>query len=288
MTFLVGLPLVGLGLWLLYDAVAPDRPVPGPRRPSRTLLRLQDLLVQAGLERVRARDVVLLCAVLAALGGLVAQVLLGWPLLDLLAAALGALAPLAWLRARHAHRRAVIQRGLADAIGQLRDAVEVGGSLEHAFVVVASRGPEPLRPFFAEACEQMRFGFSAAVLDLQDRLADPVFDLCARSLLLQAEVGGTRFRVVLRQLAEVVRRDIALRDRMRAARTRIVYSARILCCVPLAVLALLRWWSPVAARVYDGWDGQLLLCGCALAVVAGYGAMLWLGRLPGDERVLVR
>lgn len=288
MTVLFGLLLFGLGLWLLYDTVAPNRPAPGPRPPSRTLLRLQDLLVQAGLERVRPRDVVLLCVVLAALGGLAAHVLLGWPLLDLLAAVLGALAPLAWLRARHAHRRAVIQRALADAISQLRDVVEVGGSLEHAFVVVASRGPEPLRPFFVEACEQMRFGFSPAVLDLQDRLADPVFDLCAKCLLLQAEVGGTRFRVALRQLAGLVRRDIALRDRVRAARARIVYSARILCCVPLAVLGLLRWWSPVAARVYDGWDGQLLLGGCALAVMAGYGAMLWLGRLPSDDRVLVR
>jgi len=50
----------------------------------------------------------------------------------------------------------------------------------------------------------------------------------------------------------------------------------------------LRSWSPVVSAFFDSPDGVVVLVVSALVMIAGYLLTLYLGRLPGDERVLVR
>src|SRR5207248_3622208 len=107
----------------------------------------------------------------------------------------------------------------------------------------------------------------------------PAFDLVSSALLLHSEVGGQRFRECLAQLADTLRSDLVARDRLVATRSRIVYSARVLALVPVVLLVMLRWWSPLAARTFDGALGQSLLAACVVAVAGGYASMLWLARL---------
>jgi tight adherence protein B len=287
----LALGLVGSGIWFAHDGftrlsvAAPQQ----QRRSSRTLLRLQDVLVQAGLERATPLSVLLFCVALGLAGGLLSQLLIGWPLMDLALGVGTGLLPLAWLRSRHARQRAMVQRALPAAFDQLRDALASGLSMDRALRGLAEQGPESLRAYFGRFCIEVgHLRFDEAVERLRDRLADPVFDLAASALLLHDEVGGMRFRACLDQLAASLRADLASRDRLQAARARTVYSARILAGVPAALLLLLRWWSPAAAQTFDGPIGQLLLGGCALAITGGYASMLWLARLPADDRVLVR
>lgn len=288
MTLWFALGLVGAGIWLAHDGLT--RPsVAAPRAPSRTLLRLQDWLVQAGLEGVTPRTVAVVCLAGSLLGGLAAHALLGWPLADLVGVLAGSLAYPLWLRARHARHRARVQHALPEAIDRLRDALASGLTLDRAFQGLAEDGPEALRPLVRQFCAELRYvPFEEAVEHLRDRLADPSFDLVAGALQLHDEVGGQRFRACLGQLAEALRADLAMRDRLAATRARIVYSARLLALVPALLLVLLRWWSPLAAQTFDDAFGQILLAACALAVAGGYAAMLWMARLPGDDRVLVR
>jgi tight adherence protein B len=284
----LALVLVGAGIWFAHDGLTRLGGA-APRPPSRTLLRLQDVLVQAGLERATPLSVVLLCLALGLAAGLLSHVVVGWPLVDLALALGTGLMPLAWLRSRHARQRAVVQRALPAALDQLRDALASGLSMDRGLRGLAEQGPEPLRPYFSQFCAEVgHLKFADAVERLRDRLADPVFDLAASALLLHDEVGGMRFRACLDQLAVSLRADLAGRDRLQAARARTVYSARILAGVPAALLLLLRWWSPAAAHAFDGPVGQLLLGGCAMAIAGGYASMLWLARLPDDDRVLVR
>lgn len=284
----LALGLVGAGLYLAHDGLT--RPAAAaPHAPSRALLRLQDWLLQAGLEGVTPRTVLLVSLGGALLGGLLAHALLGWPVADLAGILTGGLAYPLWLRARHARHRACVQRALPEAIEQLRDALGSGLTLDRAFQGLAEQGPEALRPYAAELCAELRYvPFAAAVERLRDRLADPSFDLVASALLLHDEVGGRRFRACLGELAAGLRADLATRERLGATRARIVYSARLLALAPVALLLLVRGWSPAAAQVFDGPVGQLLLAGCGAAVAMGYAGMLWLSRLPEEERVLVR
>ena len=65
-------------------------------------------------------------------------------------------------------------------------------------------------------------------------------------------------------------------------------SARIVAAAPLVALVGLRATNPRYLGVFDSVWGQLVLLGCALCVALGYAAMLYLTRLPGQRRVLVR
>ena len=58
--------------------------------------------------------------------------------------------------------------------------------------------------------------------------------------------------------------------------------------MPVLTLVVVRLVSPDYLAVYDGPLGQLVLLGCVVWLAIGYGALLWLGRLPESPRVLVR
>jgi tight adherence protein B len=275
---------LGAGVYLLFlgrtaPAAAPTAP-PGRRG-------LQEFLVRAGLPDVTPREFALVALGAGALVGLVAQLLLGWGLVSLLAAAVAAAAPVAYYVRRHDRRRAAIEAALVDAIGQLRDGIKTGLSVQEALAGLGRTGPEALRPELARLVREARLvGFERALGDLRDRLADPLADLVAASLLLNDRLGGRHVTAVLDRLAHATREQLRLQEEIRAGQARNVLSARIVAAVPLVVLVAIRRVNPSYLAVFDGWAGQALLAGCVASVAVGYAAMLWLTRLPEERRVL--
>jgi Flp pilus assembly protein TadB len=222
--------------------------------------------------------------------GLLAQLLLGYPVAVLLGGVVGGLAYPVWLRGRHARQRARVRQALVEVIERIRDAVASGLDVGAALVDLAQHGPPVLRPQLQQLVAELQAGvpFAEAVGGLRARLADQTFDLVAEALILRDEVGGDRFGACLEQTARQVREQIALRGRLAAARGKLYLSARVLALLPLGLLVYLRWSSPAAARAYQTMLGQEVLAGAALVIVVGYLLTLWLARLDEDERVLVR
>lgn len=286
-----GLALVGLGLWLAHAGWAPG--IHQGRRPSQLALRVQDWLAQADLVGVRVRTIVLVCVGGALGGAALGLVLGGWllggPVAGIVGAVLGFGTYPWWLRGRHARHREQVRRALPEAIERVRDALGSGLTIDRAFDLVAREGPEVLQPVMTDFCAALaHLPFEVALTDLQQRLADRDFDLVASGLLLHNEVGGRQFRASLDQLATSLRELLAIRDRLDAGRARIVLSARLVAVSPVGLLLLLRLWSPATAAALARPTGQIaLLIGAVLLAVA-YLVMLWLARLPSEERVLVR
>jgi Flp pilus assembly protein TadB len=108
------------------------------------------------------------------------------------------------------------------------------------------------------------------------------------ALVLNDRVGGKQVGAVLDRLAEATRAELAVEQEAKARQGQVVLSARVVALVPAVVLVGLRLMAPTFTSVYDGPAGQIVLVGCFLWVLIGYAAMLWMGRLPHDRRVLVR
>jgi tight adherence protein B len=286
----LGVATLTVGLWLLHAGLqAPSGGTPRPRRASGTRLRLQDWLVQAGLERWTPTVLVVLWLASTVLCALVARAVFGWPLFTGLAGLFGLVWPILWLRARHARRRAEIQQGLADLLAHLRTSLGQGYGVTRGLQALSEDGPERLRPHLAQLLlDADEASLVWAVRRFGDRLADPVVDLVCAALELHAELGGNSLSKMLAQLEQMVRVRLSIQDRVRATRARVLYGATIVVAWPLIALALLRWLQPDAARFYETPGGQLLLLVCAVVMCGGYLWMLWLGKLPGQERVLVR
>jgi tight adherence protein B len=206
---------------------------------------------------------------------------------SLLAAGLGATAPFAYYVHRHDTRRAIVQRALADATGQLRDAIRTGLSVQEALVGIARSGPEALRPELATLVREIRLlGFEPALAATRERFADPVFDVVAASLLLNDRLGGRNVSQVLDRLAHATRAQLRVQEELRAYQARTVLSARVIAAVPLVVLIGIRNVNPRYLAMFNDWSGQILLAACVASVAFGYAAMLWIARLPGEPRVL--
>jgi tight adherence protein B len=205
------------------------------------------------------------------------------------AAFLGACLPYLWYATRHESRRARVQAELADAMDLLRDSIRAGGDVLQGMTALSEYGPPLLRPEFERTVKLIAHGSTlrAALLGMRERLADPVFDTCVATLLLNENLGSGQLGVVLAELAEAVRDELRVRAEQRSRQVQMVWSARVIAVLPLVVLAAIRSISPHYLDVFDSTFGQLVLGTCALSVVLGYVAMRWTSRLPIDERVLV-
>jgi tight adherence protein B len=282
---LLSLALAG-GVYFTFDGLARPRehPFASPR-----LHAVRDFLARAGLEGVTPRDFVVFSLASGCLAALVAQLFLGWGVVSGLAGGLGLLAPFAYYVRRHDRRRAVVQDALVEAIEQLRDAIRTGLSVQDALAGLAHSGPQPLRAECAALTREARLiGFEAALRAMRDRLADPVFDVVACALSVNDRLGGHQVSQVLDRLAEATRAQLRIQHEVRAHQGRSVLSARIVAAAPLVALIGLRAANPRYLAIFDSVVGQMVLIGCAVSVGVGYAAMLYLTRLPGQKRVLVR
>src|SRR6478736_6795358 len=157
---LLSLVLAG-GVYLTFDGLA--RPREHWLAPVR-LTGLRTFLVRAGLHDVTPREFLLFSTGAAALAALIAQVLLGWGVVTVLAGLGGGLAPFTYYVRRHDRRRAAIQDALVEAIEQVRDAIRTGLSVPDAMAGLARSGPRSLRPEFAALERDTRvLGFDVAL-----------------------------------------------------------------------------------------------------------------------------
>lgn len=284
---MLSLALAG-GVYLTFEGLARPR-VRAAGWGGARLYAAQEFLVRAGLHDVTARDFVLFSLASGILAGLLAQLVLGWAMVSGLAGLAGLLGPYAYYARRHERRRAAIQDGLVEAIEQLRDAIRGGLSIPEALAGLAHSGPEVLRSEFASLSRDARLlGFDRALEAMRDRLADPVFDVVACALAINDRLGGRLVSQVLDRLAEATRAQLRIQHEVRAHQARTVLSARIVAAAPLVALAGLRATNPRYLSIFDSFTGQLILIGCAASITLGYVAMLYMTRLPGQRRVLVR
>jgi tight adherence protein B len=286
------LPLIlaltlGAGVYLFYDGLT-RRPAAPAAAVRPRLGRVQALLSEAGLHELSARAFVLFSVAAALLVALVAQIALGWGLVSGLSGALGLVIPWIYVSQRGERRRAVYQSALVDAITHLRDAIRTGLSVQEALIGVARSGPEALRGEFTWLARETRLvGFEPALIATRDRLADPVFDVVAATLLLNDRLGGRNVSQVLDRLADATRAQQRIQEELRAYQSRNVLSARIVALVPAGVLIAIRQVNPTYLSLFDDVSGQLILAACVASVAIGYFCMLWMTRLPGMRRVLI-
>lgn len=275
---------LGVGLVLIGLALTSPQPFLADRaRRSRT----RDLLDRAGLAGVSVGGVWAVSVVTAMVAFVAIQVVSRTPTVALVFGLLAAYLPFAVIAGRARRRRRELAEVWPEAVDNLASAVRAGMSLPEALTQLGQRGPEPLRePFTAFGVDYQVTGRFAESLDrLKQRLSDPVGDRVVEALRIAREVGGGELGSLLRSLSGYLREDAHTRSELESRQAWTVNGARLAVSAPWLVLLLLCFQREVIARYASATGVVVLAVGAALCLVA-YRAMVRIGRLPDEERVL--
>jgi tight adherence protein B len=285
MGVVVGL-LLGTGLFCCWWACW----VPATARPRRSggwYDRSRDTLAQAGVSQVSPQALGFSCLALA---GMVFLIVLAVSQVPAIAVAFGLIAgwaPVVVVRVRARQRRDRLRELWPDVVDHLTSGIRAGLALPEALAQLGDRGPEPLRPAFRAFAHDYRSGgrFSESLDALKEQLADPVGDRICEALRITRDVGGTDLGRLLRTLSAFLREDARTRSELEARQSWTVNAARLAVAAPWIVLALLAT-RPESVAAYARPAGAVVLLAGALSSVLAYRLMIWIARLPDEERVL--
>jgi tight adherence protein B len=138
-------------------------------------------------------------------------------------------------------RKELLIRQFPDALGMIVRSVRVGIPVLTAVGVVAREAPAPTAPEFARLADDLSLGvpLHAAVAALAERGNLAEYRFFATTIALQAQTGGG-LSETLQNLAELIRKRLALRERAAALSSEARTSAMVLVALPV-VMGLGLW-----------------------------------------------
>jgi tight adherence protein B len=260
---------------------------PGGGGADRAVRRglLTRMLEEAGYAAAAPRILVVVIVGLALTAASVVWLLVGIPVLAVLASGAAGSMPILFLRSRRLRLRKVRRQLWPDVCDLLIAAIRVGLSLPDAVASLAESAPLMMRPAFVVFARDLRATgrFETSLDRLKTTLADPIADRMIETLRMARQVGGTELGAVLRALSSSVRADAALRGEVEARQSWIRGAAVLGAVAPWVVLGLLVM-RPEGAAAYGTAEGVAVICiGAGVSVVA-YRIMIRIGRLPEPER----
>ena len=172
-------------------------------------------------------------------------------------------------------RKLALLRQLPDVLAMIVRSVRVGIPVMEAIRSVARETPEPTGPEFARLVDQLSIGVALeeAVQDMARRCAIPEYRFFATAISLQNQTGGT-LSETLENLADVIRKRVALAAKGKALASEARTSAAVLTALPV-VTGLGQWaLSPkYIAVLFNDRTGNTLLATAVLSLCLGIFAI---------------
>lgn len=279
--------MFGAGVFCIWWSFWPRVESDHKRVGTDLLDGLHDDVAQAGIGGLTAHRLLAAGAVVGALFFLVTMAATAVPAIALIFGGIAAYAPVALVRSRARRRRRQLRDVWPDVVDHIASAVRAGLALPESLAQLAVRGPEELRPMFAEFAYDYRATgrFQECLDSLKERLGDPVADRLIESLRIAREVGGTDLGKLLRTLSTFLRDDARTRAELEARQSWTVNAARLALAAPWIVLVMLATRGD-SLEAYRGPTGIVILIIGALISVAAYRIMVRIGRLPDEVRVM--
>ncbi len=240
---------------------------------------VERMLERAGLS-MRVSEYVGLRSVIAGVGvvfGLILGLAMGvGPLVAIAlmgtAGVLAVLTPGFILRRRIAGRRAQIERELVEMCDLMASMLQSGFGYLQALHSVSEQVEEPLASELVRMRDQIRLGAGVdeALIQANERLGSPDFDMVATAILIQRTSGGS-LAPILAGVAKTIRDRHLFRAEIKALTSRERYSAVILASFPLLLTAALTAMLPdTFGLLFTDPTGRIVLAIAMVSDALGY------------------
>lgn len=171
-------------------------------------------------------------------------------------------------------------RQFPDALATIVRSVRAGIPVGEAIRLLGRDSPMPTAAEFKTMGDQIAMGvpLGEALTKLGSRTMLAEYRFFATALSLQAQTGGG-LAETLDNLADVIRKRVAAKNRGRALASEVNTTAGILCVMPLFTGLVLWVLNPAYISVlFENPDGQRVLAGAAFLLGSGMGMMRFLIR----------
>jgi len=192
------------------------------------------------------------------------------------------------VRAKHNLNEAALIAAWPEVIDHLMSGIQSGLSLTESLAGLSTRGPEVLRPAFAQFKATL-YGsgdLTQAIEELKALFAHHGSDQIFEALIISKALGGSELLQILRSLGDFLRQDLALRREIEVKHGWIKNSAHLSAAAPWILLLLLSTQPSTAAAYSTPTGAMILIAGLVMTGIA-YIWMNRLGRLPQTPRVFV-
>jgi tight adherence protein B len=158
-----------------------------------------------------------------------------------------------------------------DALAMIVRSVRVGIPVQEAIRAVARESPHPTGPEFTRLVSQISVGVATedAMLEMAQRAGLPEYRFFATALSLQNQTGGA-LSEMLENLAEVIRKRVALKAKAHALSSEAKASACILGALPVVTGLALWVLNPnYISMLFTDKTGQALFGSAVVSLVVG-------------------
>ncbi|MER6146225.1 type II secretion system F family protein [Streptomyces sparsogenes] len=224
----------------------------------------------------------------ALVAGVAAGALTRWPVAALLTTA--ALLTLPGLLGpdRAAARRTERMEALALWTEMLRDTLSAAAGLEQAVLTTADIAPSALRRELDDLAVAARSGQSLPVSlrAFADEVDDPLADVVVAALVMAAQRQASQLAALLGELADSVREQVAMRQRIDAGRASIRTGVRVTVTVTLGMAVGLTVFNRPYLDPFNTLTGQVVLGSVGALFALAFIWLTAIGRLHEPVRLI--
>ncbi|PGH46794.1 type II secretion system F family protein [Streptomyces sp. Ru87] len=226
--------------------------------------------------------------VISVTAGVVAGALTAWPVAAVLTTVAMLTLPGLLGPDRGAARRTERMEALATWTEMLRDTLSAAAGLEQAVLATADIAPAALESETQNLAAAIRSGrpLPAALREFADAVDDPLADVVVAALIMAAEEQTSRLGPLLGELAESVREQVAMRQRIDAGRASVRTGVRITVLVTVGMASGLVVFNRPYLDPFNTLTGQGVLAAVGSLFAASFAYLTAIGRLEDPLRLL--
>jgi tight adherence protein B len=236
------------------------------------LLRMVKKLVEHSGVTIKPPGFVLLTGILSALGFVALYALRGSLLAALLAAAVIAFIPFAYLGYRKQQRQTRFAEQLPDVLIMIARSLRAGHSLTSAVELVGQELPDPTGGLFKIAYEQQQLGMriSESLGTLLEKIDSIDLHFFVTIIRINSETGGN-LAEILEKLAETIRSRLQIRRQVQVYTAEGRLSGYVLVLLPVVVFVAFYLKNPAYMEVFFTEQAcKMSLVAAGLAQIAGF------------------
>ncbi|NEW71061.1 type II secretion protein F [Streptomyces rapamycinicus] len=225
---------------------------------------------------------------IALTAGVAAGALTRWPVAAVLTTAAMLTLPGLLGPDRATARRTERMEALALWTEMLRDTLSAAAGLEQAVLTTAAIAPAPLQRELRRLAASIRSSqpLPAALRTFADEVDDPLADVVVVALVTAAERQASQLAALLGELADSVREQVAMRQRIDAGRASIRTGVRVTVTVTLGMAVGLTVFNRPYLDPFNTLTGQLVLAVVGALFAASFTWLTAIGRLHEPVRLI--